>query len=376
MTKLTDRRCKDLEAKPPATSARITYDGSLPGFGLRVTPKGAATFVLTYRVNGRQSRIAIGSYGVFTLAGAREEAKRLKQRVARGEDPQAERKAERTAPTVNDLLDRFWRDCAADLAANTVAAYSKYSEDIRRALGREKLADVKLAHVDRFHQSMRHKAPYANRCKDFLGGLFNRAIAWELTDKNPCRGVRNFREEKRVTYLNETEIKAVLLALDQDSNKTAVAVIKLMLLTGARKSEAMNMRFDQVKDGIWIKEASYVKQKREHRVPLSGTALELIAEQYRLHGGRYVFPGATPDEPIKDIKTCWQRTRRRAGLEHVRLHDIRHSFASVLISRGASLPLVGGLLGHSNYQTTLRYSHLHTEAMKEGAEQVAAIIKS
>jgi len=223
---------------------------------------------------------------------------------------------------------------------------------------------------------MRHKAPYANRCKDFLGGLFNRAIAWELTDKNPCRGVRNFREEKRVTYLNETEIKAVLLALDQDSNKTAVAVIKLMLLTGARKSEAMNMRFDQVKDGIWIKEASYVKQKREHRVPLSGTALELIAEQYRLHGGRYVFPGATPDEPIKDIKTCWQRTRRRAGLEHVRLHDIRHSFASVLISRGASLPLVGGLLGHSNYQTTLRYSHLHTEAMKEGAEQVAAIIKS
>jgi integrase len=258
--------------------------------------------------------------------------------------------------------------------------------------------------IDAFHRditTIRGTPIRANRTVEVLRKAFNLSIRWKWRTDNPASGVRRNPEEKRNRFLNKTEIAALAQALSEHSEPVSANAVKLLMLTGARRGEVLGATwamFD-LENGIWTKPSAHTKQKKLHRVPMSGHAVRLLEEIKATAEGSYVFPGRD-GKPLTDIKRTWLSVCRKAGLvetvqkkdragkpvtgrsgkpitieqPNVRLHDIRHSFASILVSGGASLPLIGQMLGHTQVQTTQRYAHLFDDPMRRAAEMVGAFM--
>ena len=240
------------------------------------------------------------------------------------------------------------------------------------------------------HREIAKRAPYrANRLVAVLSVMMAKAIKEGMRDDNPTKGIERAHEEKRERFLSPAEIARLADALAAHPEKISANAIRLLLLTGARRGEVLSATWTQfdVTAGAWIKPSSHTKQKRVHRVPLSAPALSLLADMRREaeDGCPYVFPsmkmskvakGTTPAvyEPLTEIKRTWASVCETAGLTGVRLHDLRHSYASVLASAGLSLPIVGALLGHSQPRTTARYSHLYDDVLRAATERVGAIV--
>jgi integrase len=183
-------------------------------------------------------------------------------------------------------------------------------------------------------------------------------------------------EDARARYLTEGEIARLAEVLARHPERTTVALIRFLLLTGCRFGEAAGATWAQIdlEHGTWTKPSSGTKQRRQHITPLSAPALAILAAQRAEASGPYVFPSPKTGRPLVTIKTAWRGIRREAGIEDVRLHDLRHSFASMLASSGASLQLIGSLLGHAQLTTTLRYSHLTDAARRAAVERVGAVV--
>ena len=190
-----------------------------------------------------------------------------------------------------------------------------------------------------------------------------------------AKGVHRNPEQKRTRYLSGAELSRLYGALAEHPEKTSANAIRLLALTGARRGEVLAARWDEfdLEAGIWSKPASHTKQRREHRVPLSAPALRLLRELRQSSSEEYVFAGLD-SRPLTDVKRTWRTVTREAGLSDVRLHDLRHSYASILVSSGASLPVVGALLGHSQPATTARYAHLYDDPLRAATERVADIV--
>jgi integrase len=385
---LTDNQVRDLD--PPAAGNRIYYDAAVKGFGVRVTSAGARAFVLNYRAAGRERRITIGSFPDWNIKQAREEAKALKRRIDQGEDPMADRHAERSSPTIDDLADRFE---AEHLTKRRPATQTDYKSIlrlyIRPELGKMKTADVRHVDVERLHGRVAKTAPYrANRTVAVLSKMFMLAVKWELRPDNPARGIERAPEEKRERFLTPAEIGRFAEALASHPEKTSANALRLLLLTGARRGEVLGAtwaHFD-LGAGVWTKPSAHTKQKREHRTPLSAPALALLQEMRaaadieddrRLRHGlppiAHVFPGRE-GQPLTEIKKSWASVCRAAGIVGVRIHDLRHTYASVLASSGLSLPIIGALLGHTQPGTTARYAHLLDDPLRAATERAAAVI--
>jgi integrase len=381
MTRLNDRTVKALV--PPASGNRIVYDGELKGFGVRVTAAGAKAFVLNYRINGRERRYTIGSYpAAWSVFAARKEAERLRRDIDRGIDPLGAREAEREAPTVNDLCDRYLAEYAPRKRTGNQDR-DKIERFVRPRLGARKVASITFADIDRLHRAITEKAPYqANRVASLLSRMFSLAIRWEMRTDNPVKGVERNHEEARVRYLTGDELRRLTEALAAHPSQTAANAIRLLLLTGSRRGEVLGATWNQfdLEAGIWVKPSTRTKQKREHRIPLSGPARLLLAEmkatadRRRGRASPYVFPGTSAGGCMVTLDRPWAEIRKAAGLEGVRLHDLRHSFASFLVSAGLGLPVIGELLGHSKPNTTARYAHLFDDPLRAATERVAAIV--
>jgi integrase len=376
--KLTDRLIKALER--PASGNKIHYDSEVKGFGARVTAAGAVAFIVNYRrkADGLERRYTIGAWPDWSATTAREKAKELKRHIDGGGDPVGEHVAERAAPTVADLCGRFLEEHVAKQRPHTQADYgSMIRNDILTALGRLKVALVEFEHVERLHAAITRRAPVrANRVVAVLSRMLTLAIKWKLRSDNPCKGVERNREHLRKRYLKPEELARLTKALAEEPNQTAADAVRLLLLTGCRRGEALNAAWSQfnLAAGTWSKPPSSTKQDEYHQVPLSAPARQLLGRLHKqAEGSPWVFPGRN-GRPREDLKYAWQRIRRAAGIPDVRLHDIRHSFASELVSGGASLPLIGALLGHSNPTTTFRYAHLYTDPQRAAVEKVGAII--
>jgi integrase len=270
--------------------------------------------------------------------------------------------------------------------------------------GKMKVAAISHEDIDALHRditNIRGTPIRANRTVEVLRKAFNLSIRWKWRTDNPASGVRRNPEEKRNRYLNKVEIAALARALQEHSEPVSANAIKLLMLTGARRSEVLGATwamFD-LENGIWTKPSAHTKQRKLHRVPLSGHALRLLLEIKSTSSGPYVFPGVD-GKPLTDIKRTWFSVCKKAGLvekvekktrdgkpvrarngkpimieePNVRLHDLRHSFASILVSGGASLPLIGQMLGHTQVQTTQRYAHLVDDPMRKAAEMVGAFM--
>lgn len=409
--RLTDTIVKGLEAPPSGN--KIHYDAEMKGFGIRVTANGAKSFILNYRTNGgRERRFTIGAYPAWKVAAARAEAAELRKRVDRGEDPLAEIEADRNAKTVRDLCERFTKDHLPKTRPNTESGYRIIIDrEILPELQHRKVADVTFSDIDELHRKITKRgATYqANRTVAVLSKMFSLAIRWEWRTDNPCRGVEKNQEVKRHRYLSPAELGQLTGALTGLADQQGADIIRLLLLTGARRGEVLAAKWEQfdIEAGVWTKPGSTTKQKTLHRVPLSAPARLLLANLRAKAGddAEYVFPSrraSTTSEAAKgsrgksgprvDIKRAWRQVCIDAGITEARqikgrtgkvrtvvepsarIHDLRHTYASMLASAGMSLPIIGALLGHSQPSTTARYSHLMDDPLRQATERVGAIV--
>jgi integrase len=383
---LTDATVKKLRA--PERGNRVYRDGSVAGFGCRVTAAGFRSYVLEYRVRGtgRKRTYTIGEAGNWTAGAARIKARELKRLIDGGADPQGELDDARAAPTMPELVERF---CAEHLPRRRPGTRDDYRSmiegHIRPHFGTIKVDAVTHTDIEVLHRRITAAgSPYrANRTVAVLSKLFSLAVKWNMrTDgANPAKGIEKNVEHPRRRYLKADELAGLLKALTAYPGRQLADVLRLLLLTGARRGEVLSLRWADIDltTGIWSKPASSTKQNRPHEVPLNAPARQILArirhEQIGKHHRQlpeHVFPGAGATGHIVEVKRAWRAICRSAGLVDLRVHDLRHSFASEIASGGGSLPLIGALLGHSNPQTTSRYAHLYLSPMRQATERVGS----
>jgi integrase len=378
--RLTDRVLKLLPA--PAKGNRIYYDDLVKGFGCRVTAAGARAFVVNYRrkADGLERRLTIGSFLEWTVAAAREQAKRHKREIDGGADPVGANREAREAASMADLCERFAQEVIPRKRPLTQRDYRRHiAVAIRPALGRMKVASVTFADIDALHRKLSARAPVqANRLVALLSVMFSMAVKWQMRSDNPCKGIERNQENKRQRYLTGPELVRVTAALANMRDRGAANAIKLMLLTGARRGETLAARWRDIdlEAGVWLKPGATTKQKTTHRVPLSEAACQLLAEMRQQAGvdAEWLFPAPQKAGPRTAIQEAWQELRKAAAIPDVRAHDLRHSYASILASQGLSISIVGSLLGHAAAATTFRYSHLWDDAQRRATEIASAVI--
>jgi integrase len=386
--RLTDAVAKRLPT-PKQGNSRVSYDAELPGFGCCVTRNGARSWVLNYVVRGRERRITIGALQLWRATAAREEAKRLKRLASEGRDPLAEIEEERAAPTVADLCDRFEEEHLPRKRGSTAEDYLRMLRvHIRPHFGQHaKVADVTFADVDALHRKIT-KAGHlhrANRTIAVLSKMFSLAIRWGMCEANPCKGIERNTEHHRRRYLSADELGRLVAALAAHPDTQAANIVRLLLLTGARRGEALAIQWSDVDltAGVWSKPPSSTKQKQAHEAQLSAPARQLLSEireqQVAKHPkrplGKYVFPGAGATGHRVELKKDWRQLCKAAQIDGLRIHDLRHSFASQLVSSGASLPLIGSLLGHASPATTNRYAHMFADPQRAAVERVGRLVE-
>jgi integrase len=378
LPKLTDKIVRALE--PPARSNRITYDSEIGGFGVRVTAGGAVAFVLNYRrtADGLERRYTIGAFPDWSVAAARERARALKRSIDSGGDPVGEVRATREAPTVADLCARVAEEHMSKKSRGWRSDFASIvRDDVMPALGRMKVASVEFEHIERLHRDVSKRAPVrANRMHGMLTKAFGLAIKWKLRADNPCRGVERNQEYQRQRYLTADELSRLTRALAEHPDQQVADMIRLLLLTGARRGEVLGARWDEfdLKAGVWTKPAQMTKQRREHRIPLNAPVRQLLARLHaRSNGSPWLFPGRG-DQHRTDLKYPWRHICKAAGISGLRIHDLRHSYASTLAGAGFSLPVIGALLGHTLPSTTARYAHLIDDPLRRATERAGAIL--
>jgi len=205
--------------------------------------------------------------------------------------------------------------------------------------------------------------------------MFGLAMRWQMRADNPCTGIERNTEAKRKRYLNADEIARLSKALTEYPHQGSANAIRLLMFTGARRMEVLSARWSQfdLGAGTWTKPDSATKDKREHTIPISPPALALLADMKAASKSEYLFPGKGVDH-LTDLKKPWATICQQAGLEGVRVHDLRHSFASILVSSGRSLPQIGALLGHASPSTTARYAHADLDSLRAAVATVGAVV--
>jgi integrase len=319
---------------------------------------------------GSERLFTIGDYPLFAFSVAKKEWAELRRRVQLGEDPLEDIQTAQRAPTVKTLGERYVEEHALPNKRTGERDRRRIEKYINPAIGAMKVAAVKYDDCHALHRSLAEKPTEANRIRSLLVTIFDYSIRWGWREDNPARLVKPNREYPRDRFLSEVEIVRLGEVLNDWPDKTSAACIKFLMLTGARRGEALGATWDQFEDGIWSKPASSTKQRKAHRVPLSAPASQIIAEQPRTSD--HVFPGKHGG-PC-NAKNEWIKIRAKAGLEDVRLHDLRHTHASILVSKGHSLEIIGALLGHTQPSTTKRYSHLYDEPLRAAAEVVGEVV--
>ena len=379
MPKITKRT---VDALAPRQRERVVWDDDIKGFGVRVHPTGKKVFIVKFRHKGRAVKTTIGPHGPITPADARARAAEIITAARTGKDPTAHGRYGTKAPTVRELTTRFLEEYVpTHCKPGTAEVYRSAIEiHVVPRLGTRRVADIERGDMVALHHELRATPHQANRTIGVLSRIFTLAEVWGLRPdgSNPCRHVKRFREEKRDRFLSDEEYRRLGAALKESEERglepsPVVAAIRLLMLTGCRKSEILTLRWEHVD-----------LDAGELRLPDSKTGAKAvhlgdpaIAVLRGIHGqgdNPWVVTGNKPGSPLHDLHYYWKRIRKRAGLDGVRVHDLRHSYASGGLLVGEGLPMIGKLLGHNHVHTTARYAHLANDPLKAAANRIASRI--
>ena len=363
----------------------IYWDRDVPGFGVRVYPSGARVYLVQRRGPGGSKRVAVGRHGVISADEARRRGASMLIRIKAGAEPepgQQPRPGAGAGPTVAEVAERYLREyVAVRCKPRTVRGYRQViGRNVLPALGKLTVAEIGRQHVAELHYRLRRTPVAANEAIGALSRMLNRAEAWGLVPagSNPCRFVKKYRTRRLERFLTEEEFRRLgetLDALEAEGGIPvhAAAALRLLMLTGCRCGEIVGLRWEDVH--LDRNEIRLPDSKTGPRtVPLSPAAARVLAGLPQHDGNPWVVAGGKPGTRLTHIHYYWYRVRERAGLDDVRIHDLRHSFASRALALGESLPMIGRLLGHTKIQTTARYAHLARDSVKESATRVAASI--
>jgi integrase len=387
-----------VDAAQPVAKDSFLWDSDVVGFGVKLNPKGRKTYIAQYRIGGRSRRFTIGGHGSpWTVETARERAKVLLGQVAGGDDPQEAKTLERQGMTVAEMCELYLTEGLATRKPTSVAtARADLDNHIKPRIGTKRATDVTPEDIDRLLLEIaagktarrlktskkrgvslvRGGKGAANSAISTLGAAFGFAMRRRVRPDNPVRGVRKFRERKLERFLSPAELARLGEALAAAESlgvesPFAIAAIRLLVLTGARRNEILGLQ------RVWIDSHNSCLRLPDSKtgakvIHLGGVALEVIQAVPEIIGNPYLLPGRGDTGHLKDIQSVWERIRDAAGLSDVRLHDLRHAFASLGVGNGDTLFVVGSLLGHRSPQTTHRYAHLADHPLKSAADRISA----
>jgi integrase len=398
-----------VDALKPTTTDFYVFDTDLVGFGVRGRATGGMSYIVQYKSGtGRGAptrRVTLGAIGKMTPEQARKAAKKVLGTVAHGDDPAADKARERRNLPLSDVIDAFLADHVdVKRKATTATAYRDILERIvKPPLGQMKPEKVTRQDIVRLHSSLR-KTPYqANKVLAVIGSLYSFAIKAGHAPEgcNPAHAVEKYPEEGRERFLTGEELarlgdtlrlgetsglpwqvdeaKETAKHAPKENNRRtvldpfAVAAIRLLILTGARLREILHARWENVdfERGIIHLPDSKTGKKP---IYLSAAAQAVLADLSRLEDNPFVIPGEKPNAARADLKKPWAAVSNAAGLQGLRIHDLRHSFASIGAGASLGLPIIGKLLGHTQAATTHRYAHLDADPMRRAAETIGATI--
>lgn len=350
-------------------------DTELSGFELKLTPTGKIVYRVDYRINGKRRCVTVGKSGI-TPEQARAMAARTIQAIAAGEDPAETALEAKRALTVAELVERYlsehaWVKKKPRSAAEDVRMIKKL---VNPEIGNRKVIDITRADIAKLHHKYRETPIQANRVLSLLSKIMNLAESWDIRpiNTNPCTHIGKFKENQRRRFLDAEELLRLGKAFKEveDSGQEpmqALSAIRLLIFTGARMGEIVTAKWQYVKRDREVLELPDSKTGFK-QIPLSDTAMEILDNLIVVDGNDYLIPGLKSGTHLARLREVWGRIRNKAGLEDVRLHDLRHTFASTGVSSGLALPIIGGLLGHKSPVMTQRYAHLQTDPLHRAAK--------
>ena len=334
-TKLTNRAIRAFVYTGDGKSRDVRWDSASPGFGVRIYPTNRKAFLLSYRVKGRKRMIVIGNHGAdLTLDQARERARKLRVQVRDGADPLEERRRGAQGRTFGDLLDAYldrharprkktWKQDESRLTAHVPAAWRSHDA-----------ASVTRVDVSSLHTRIGRHTPYeANRLLSLLKIIFRLGENWGFVDEgfpNPTTGIEKFPERKRKRWLKPEELPPLAQAIDREPSVYVRSALWLYLLTGLRKTELLEARWEDVDESRGVLRLPDTKSGEEQSATLNGAALAILQSVPRLEGNPYILPGVKPGRHLVNIEKPWRRIRAAAGVGDVRLHDLRRTVGSWL----------------------------------------------
>jgi integrase len=379
--KLTKRVVEAIQPAPARDV--IAWDTELRGFGVRVWPSGKRAYFVKYRTQeGRQRKPTIGVHGIITAEQARDHARQWLAEAAGGSDPANRKREAREMPTMAELAELY----LARHARPPKKKPSSIANDRRLLakrivppLGRRKVNEVTREDVVRLQENLQETPYEANRVLALLSKMFTLAEDWGFRSRpsNPCKGIDRFPEKRRQRFLGAADLARLGVVIAEEESKrthspSVFAAVKLLLFTGCRLSEILTLRWTEVDlERSCLRLADSKESKTGEKVVfLNSAALEVLSALKPEHGNAYVISGAKAGRHLVNLEKPWRRLRDKAGLNGVRLHDLRHSFASAGAENGLSLPLIGALLGHRQPTTTNRYIHVGADPLREANELV------
>ncbi|MEL6828268.1 MAG: tyrosine-type recombinase/integrase, partial [Pseudomonadota bacterium] len=388
-----------VDAAKPAEKDSFIWDAELKGFGLKTTPKGRKVYIVQYRPPGHSTRRhTIGQHGSpWTPSTARQEALRVLGLVAAGADPREERRLAKTDITLSELCDLYLEKGTASKKASTIAMdRSRINAHVKPLLGRKRLKQISKADVSAFLRSIAEGRTskdvktgprgrsivkggpgVANRSLGMLAAIFEFAVENEFMSFNPARGVKKFKEGRPARFLSQIELgrlgDALKRAEIEGANLYALAAIRLLLLTGCRRNEILELKWEEVdfENGFLRLSDSKTGAKT---IPLGSAALEIISSLPRHKDNPYVIIGEKLGGHLVGIQKVWAKVRASADLADVRIHDLRHSFASIGARSGESLLVIGKVLGHSTTSATSRYAHLSEDPVRQASDRISEYV--
>jgi integrase len=394
---VSQRSVAALRAPAQGTHSKVWYDDELRGFGVRVSEAGVKAFILNYSIAGRERRCTIGRWPEWSADAARVEARRLRVEVDDGVDPLREQQIARGEPTLADLANDYIEQHAlVKKREKSVHEDRRMLENIvKPKMGKLRVSAIDSTDVERLHNSLKSTKYQANRVLALLSKMFTFAMKRKMRLDNPAKGIERFHEDKREVWLSREQLQALAVALDNYPEQDAADALRLLIVTGARPSEVIGATWPMfdLQRGIWNKPSHHVKEKDTEHTPLNPAALTILRRMAQNTTGIYLFPGRDPGTARTTLRNAWKQVCKAAGLAteytvkgkrgkllrrwkpNVRVYDLRHTFASHLVSRNWSLPLVGNLLGHVRPETTMRYAHVADAAARNAANDFCEVLQ-